>query len=445
MIDRMLASRQAQHGTASVNTPKYVLAAAFPVLIPFVYSFDNDPYRAWEVVAIAIVSVFMVGLLAFRARVQLEHVVLLAYCFLLVVQPLYIPSFTLWFGFQYAVVMLAAFVPAWAMNGVKWRPKDFESGVHLGIRVATVIIVVNIVGGRLLSFGENFQTELTGSGRSFGFLGDSISPAIIFPLIYFAAQRKLIWAGALAVSLAMTGGKAALVMAALALPLLAITRRSRFVQTASILALFIVGFLVYPILSSFLAEFMQNDVVAYSWNNREISYQVGWQYFVDHPWLGVGINQSMHNIKLDADEMAYFNGVIRYFPVYQIHNAYVRALAETGVFGFAILAVFSLVWILRSLRSLHLLHTRGAGVSTRLRAIVLTSSLWPILFIATYQTTGWFEHGHPQFAWLLIINAIGVVSTRLLEILRSTSLPQTYQRSAPAPPRINSAIGGRAW
>lgn len=415
----------------SMRKQQYVFTAALLALVPFVYSADEDPYRAWEVVGVGAIALLLAGVLSFKMRFQADHLLVIAYCVLLVAQPLLIPGFSLWFGFQYAIVMLAAFVPAWIIVGIRWRPLDFEAGVDIGMRLIAIVIVLNIVGGRLLAFGESYVSELNQGGRSFGFLGDSISPVIIFPMIYFAVQGRLLWAAVLVIALVLTGGKTAMLMAMLVLPLLLLTRGPRFVQIASMLAMFFIGFLVYPAMESFVAQLIRDDTVAYSWNTREISYRVGWQYFIENPWVGVGINQSMQDIKLDADEVAYFDGITRYFNVYQIHNPYVRALAETGVFGFGILVGFSVVWSLRSLSSLHVLRARRGAEAPRLRALVLASSLWPILFITTYQTTGWFEHGHPQLAWLLIVNALGVASTRLLRNV-GPDTPRPRSRKRPA-------------
>jgi hypothetical protein len=35
-----------------------------------------------------------------------------------------------------------------------------------------------------------------------------------------------------------------------------------------------------------------------------------------------------------------------------------------------------------------------------------------ISFIVGYQGVGWFDHGHPQFAWLLMFSSLAGVSAR---------------------------------
>jgi hypothetical protein len=46
------------------------------------------------------------------------------------------------------------------------------------------------------------------------------------------------------------------------------------------------------------------------------------------------------------------------------------------------------------------------------RAIVQASSLWVIAFVLFYQTTGWFEAGHPQLSWLLLFSTVSSMFSR---------------------------------
>jgi hypothetical protein len=38
--------------------------------------------------------------------------------------------------------------------------------------------------------------------------------------------------------------------------------------------------------------------------------------------------------------------------------------------------------------------------------------LWVISFLLFYQTTGWFEAGHPQLSWLLLFSTLSRVFSR---------------------------------
>lgn len=386
---------------------RYLLIFLF-LLIPLSYSIDEDPYRALEVLFWGGVMVLIAVSTPIRYRQEPEFLLIAAYCAVLTFQQSFIPDGRVWFGAQYALVFVAAFVPSFVLRWTNWSAADFEKRWDLAMKLLSVVILVNIAGGRFLGWGE-FYINNDAGGRYFGFLGDAISPVIIFPLIYFFLERRYSWVTLMLGAMVLTGGKAAAVML-LAAPVLFVVARMRpFPQLISIVALSALAIVSQSLINELLLMISNDPRVSYSFNTRVLSYLAGWDYFLSSPIYGVGINQSMNFIRWDADALARYRGVTEYWNIYQIHNSFVRTLAETGILGFGILIGFCFILIRRSFKALRVAVERPPS---RTRSLVIASGLWTALFIVTYHSTGWFEHGHPQFAWLLVIGSLAHAGAR---------------------------------
>lgn len=410
--------------------------AFFLFLIPFAYSNDNDLFRTQKVMLVGAVALGFGFVMAGRYRFRPELVFLALYGALLTLQQLVIPNGDLVFGLQYAVVMAAAFLPALTLAAVPWDLNRMERLWDLAIRVITVVIVANILASRLFGLGETFSGS---GGRYFGYLGDSISPVIVFPALYFILSRRLLWAGACLGALWLTGGKAALLMLALALALIPLTRFRSFVVVLGLIAFVVVGVWLYPTVASVL----ESDHLVYSWNTRLLSYEVGWRHFQDSPIWGVGINQSMIGLKTEAQNLADIRGMTRYWDVGQVQNSFLRTLAETGVIGFCLLLFFCGLLITRALRTIRAARRHPRS---NVRSIAIAGSCWTVAFITSYQGVGWFEHVHPLFAWLLLFSAASTVAGDALQRYsdRAATARAWASRSAgPVEPASDLIRGGR--
>lgn len=385
------------------------LLALFLFLVPFVYSDDNDLFRAQKVMVVGVIALGLGFVIAAKYRLKPEVLFLALYSALLVLQQLVISGGSVIFGAQYGLVMIAAFLPALTLSAVSWELERMERLWDLAIRIIAVIIVVNIVLSRLFGFGETFSAGGgSGAGRFFGYLGDSISPVIVFPILYFLLGRRFLWAGACFGALLLTGGKAALLMLALALALLPLTRFRPAVVTLGLIAFVVIGVWLYPI----VAATLESEHLIYSWNTRALSYEIGWRRFTDSPIWGVGINQSMVGLKTEAQNLAGIRGMTRVWAVGQVQNSFLRSLAETGVIGFSLLIFLCGLLIGRALKTIRAARRQPRS---NVRTLAIAGSCWVVAFITSYQGVGWFEHVHPQLAWMLLISAASTTAGLALE------------------------------
>lgn len=374
--------------------------ALFLLLFPFAYSDDNDLFRTYKVLGIAAIALGFGFVVAARYRLRPEMLFLALYSALLILQQLVISSGDLLFGAQYALVMIAAFVPALTLYAVSWDINRIEKLWDLAIRILAVVIVTNTFLARLFGFGESFSGA---GGRYFGYLGDSISPVIVFPTLYFILGRRYLWAAACIGALLITGGKAALLMLGLALALIPLTRFPTFVVILGLFAFVVIGLWLYPAVTALL----ESDHLVYSWNTRLLTYEIGWRHFQESPVWGVGINQSMVGLKAEAQNLAGIRGMTRYWDVGQVQNSFIRSLAETGIIGFSLLAFLCGLLISRALKTV---NTARRHPRSNVRSMAIAGACWVVAFITSYQGVGWFEHIHPQFAWLLTFSAASTVA-----------------------------------
>jgi len=372
---------------------------------PLIFSFDGDRFRAWEVAAVGL------AFLAFSYRWvgtwRLDPVLWAGGIFGLVVvlQQPFVYHGSLAFGAKYAGIFMLMFFPGVYVASRRWSMVDFEASWDRAILALTIIVVANYGLSLMLGVGQIYSTAT--SSRSFGFLGDSFTPVLNFLILYFCIQRRWAWALVVTAALLITGGKAAIVMLLLGGAIYYGVFGSLKIRLLAIVA---AGVAVVLFASPALT-FLRTDAVIYSWNTRLLSYRIGMRLFLDNPLTGVGINGSMKYLHVLGAAEADARGVTKIFGVYQIHNSFVRTLAETGVAGFTAFCVFCVVIVGRALRMFWVAH---AEAPSRARALALASGVWVISFVTFYQSVGWFEQGHPQLAWLLLISGAGLGAARTL-------------------------------
>jgi len=370
------------------------------VLSPLAYSFDNDPYRSYEVLGVASFSAGLLLLNRLRGfRVGADMWLLAVYGLIIIFQQLFIENGAVEFGARYAIVIMAMLLPPLTAIAVFMHTKCMTKVVVWTTNTLCAIAVGTIYSSFFFGFGETY----TGDGllRAFGWLGDSFTPVLVFLILYFVLQKRWLQSVALLGALIMTGGKAGMMML-VAAPVMYVlispaTKRKKIgIFAAGVVTAIAVSFLWVPISAALFQNY------EYSYNNRIISMQLGVQYFQESPWVGIGVNQSMKFIGVESETIINSES-INAFPVEQINNAFVRTLAETGILGLCCFLALCAVWLLRGVRGLSKAYQWHVCPE---RSITIAGGFWVIGFVLFYQTTGWFEAGHPQLAWLLMISAI---------------------------------------
>jgi len=381
------------------------------VLSPLLYSFDHDELREEKVLAVAAATMLFFVLLV-RKRLLItnprEIVLVGLFSSLVIAQQFFIENGSFTFGIKYALVLLATFAPYWVALTLEARTRNLDRTVVIAIGVLFVTTVATIAMSYAFGLGEA-HIQAGGLIRSFGWLGDSFTPVIVFFVLYYFFQKRYLFAGIALAALLMTGGKAAIIML-IASPAVfmfsAASLRTRIALAGFYLVLLITLVIFADPIFDEVTDLLQAD---YSYNTRLLSIYSGLDYFFSAPWTGTGINQSMRFVDVDSVMLAYWLGIESYFEVYQIHNAIIRTAAETGVPGLVLLLLLFYVLLDASFRALR----AGQKIADpRERAIILAASLWVISFILFYQTTGWFEAGHPQLSWLLLFSTLSDVFYR---------------------------------
>lgn len=377
------------------------LALTLLVFSPLVYSADGDPYRAYKVLFIGILFLVIsppkINLLAFRIRYATACV--LAIALLIAIQPAFVVGAELLYNLKFTIVLLACFLPLLCL--LNRSPIDaagqvvfIDKALCVLFGVAALSLVLSSVTGlgEIYSEGRQFQQ------RSFAWLGDSFSPVMVFFLFYFFFRRSFI--GVLISVVCLIGimqAKMAIGMVAfgcLIYILIFGKQASRiFVMAAGALTLFFL-----PEILGIVAGHIFN--FEYSLNNRLLSFDSGLLFFESSPWFGVGANQTFTLLSGDFDISTldrYESGIL-YYDFFQIHNSFIRILAELGFIGFSFFAIFCLTIIRQSYSILKFWHGIQQNHS---RALLLACALWLISFIVFNQTVGWFEPGHPQLSWFV--------------------------------------------
>jgi O-antigen ligase len=402
------------------------LALTLLVFSPLVYSADGDPYRAYKVLLIGalflLISPPKINLLTFRFRYTAASV--LAIALLIAIQPIFVVRAELLYNLKYIIALLACFLPSLCfMNrspiDVTSQLVFIDKALHVLFGVAILSLVLSSVTGlgEIYSEGRQFQQ------RSFAWLGDSFSPVMVFFLFYFFFRRSFI--GVLISAVCLIGimqAKMAIGMAAFGCLIYILIFGK---QTARLILIAVVGLVFLFLPKIFDLAFTHIFNFEYSLNNRLLSFDSGLLFFQSSPWLGVGANQTftLLSSSFDITTLNRYEGGILYYDFFQIHNSFIRILAELGFIGFLLFTAFCLTIIRQSYGILKLWHSIQQNHA---RALLLACALWLISFIVFYQTVGWFEPGHPQLSWLVcfltlmnFIHESGRKSTLNLSSLRS--------------------------
>lgn len=374
-------------------------------LSPLAYSQDGDSLRAYKVVLVALVF----SLVFVRQRIKpiekLELGVVMIYSVMLIVQQMIMPAGDLFFGFKFFVATVAAFFPFWVLRSTHWSVSDVITLLRRSIDILLLIVVLQIFSCFFFGVGERYEGGLLGF-RAFGFLGDSFTPVITFLVLYYWIDRRWSYTTLAFVCLVMTGGKMAIAMLATMVAIhFYLSVRSTIkpiLIIAGMLALLVVWVKPYWLLEIFFN--IRN--FEFTLNNRLFSLQVAWMYFQENPIVGIGINEGLYRVREDTDFLADSLGIDNYFPVYQVHNTYLRVLSETGLVGFCLLLMLVFYWVKGAVLALRVSSSLPRCSE---RAFLAASGLWVICFVLGYQTTGWFVNGHPQLTWLLMFSTFNAV------------------------------------
>ena len=383
-------------------------------LTPLIYSYDGDPYRAYEVLLVAIVA-FFAFVRSRVSRIQLTDVIAVtAYSFSLLVQQLFLANGSVLFGTKFMVGTLSAAFPHWILRGTHWSHKGVAVGIRNGIYILFWIAFISIVTSFFAGVGERYIGVGFLGSRAFGYLGDSFSPIVVFLVLFFLCERKLVYGGACLTLLMMTGGKAALILAFVAgLIYVIFVLRSVVISVLSMISL--AFFAVFEPARVYLFEIFFSEA-EYSFYNRILSFEVGWNYFWENPIFGIGVNGALRRISEDVSFYAESVGNFTYYQVSTVHNAYLSTLAETGIIGFLFLMALVLFWIVTSIRVIRIARLLPYCVE---RSVMLAAAVWIIAFLISYQTTSWFFSGHPQLAWILMFSTVEIIlAERVLKNIR---------------------------
>lgn len=407
-MDKVIAPTGERIGATwrSVVTQTFFFLLVLSNLLPSLIAVE---WREELVIAVAAVAVlFPLALVQrnlFISNIG-EIIVVVLFATLAIAQQYFLAGGVLEFGVKWALMFLATFVPFWVARSIgSTRTPGLERAATSAIGLLFIIATTTIVTSYVLEIGE-VHVQPSGVIRAFGWLGDSFPPVLVFFVFFYLVRKQYLVAALAMAVLLMTFAKAALLM--LVLSPLALVFGTAPVRTKVLLSslyfvlLFSVAIFSGPIVEQ-INDLFQAD---YSYYTRVLSIYSGLDYFFSAPLTGIGINQSLSFIENDAREHAASLGIASYYNVLYIDNSIVRVAAEAGVVGLALLFTLLYLMLRAAFRSLR------AGVrigDPRKRALVLASSLWVIVFILFYQTTGWFEAGHPQLGWLLLFSVLAEV------------------------------------
>ena len=374
----------------------------FFFLSPLIYSIDGDPYRTLEVLSVALLSLILFIRRTIYKTFILDIISMFLFSGFLIVQQFFIGSGDLGFGINFFIVFIAAFAPFWMLRSTHWYYRDFEGDLTKGINLLFWIAFLSISVSFVTGMGERYNGGIAGY-RAFGFLGDSFSAVIVFLILFYMINNYKYYAFISGLVLIMMGGKTAIVMVVFCMTLyLLFIKKS---ATSKVLGVALGTCLVtLPLVLGVIVSNLQN--VEFSMMNRMISYKLGIEYFLENPVFGIGINQGLGRSRYDAISLAEAEGITNYFPVYQVQNAFLRTLSETGLIGFSLMLMFVYFLLSRAVKSIRSAMLLPESIE---RNIIFAAGLWVIGFVCVYQTTGWFLAGHPQLTWLLMFSTISII------------------------------------
>lgn len=379
-----------------INVGKSLLTVL--LLSPLLYSADGDPLRKYQVAVVASLSTLIILLRGQKLRRQSELTLVATYGMWMIAQQLIITDGNVFFAIKYAIMFAAMFVPMVAIRNMKFRSYEFSDTINRAFSILSIISILSIVISYTLQVGEVYVEN--GARRAFAWLGDSYTPVLVYLAIFAALQKRYATLAGLISALLMTGGKAAIGML-LCAPLLnaAMKRGSpKLWRRAGLSTAAAIGVLAWnwEVISR---EYLSH--LEYSFFNRTLANQLGINYFIKNPIAGIGINRSSEAVMNESQDII-ANRDVSSYELTMIGNSFVRTAAEMGLVGLAILVALSIKWITDAAITLRSLPRQRSTIVN----ISQATSLWIVLFICLYQTTGWFIYGHPQLAWLVL--AVGI-------------------------------------
>lgn len=390
-------------GQKSWRLPRTKLQLALLIFSPLVYSVDGDPYRAIEVVIVGMLSLLIAipNMYRLTPSVRSGMAYVLAIAFLIAVQPAFVERASFIYNLQFIVVLLACFLPSLYLSNC--NPIRAAGGivfVYKALRGLFGVSLVSLIVSSVAVVGEVYTEGGAFQQRAFSWLGDSFSPVMVFFFYYHLFRRNAI--GVLlsaACIVIIMQAKMAIGMATLGylIYLFMFGKRTFRLFLAAVVAL---GVLFLPVIFKLAAANIHG--FEYTLNTRLFSFDAGWAFFQSSPWFGVGANQTFSLLSEGFDVTAFdrFDSDLPFYEFFQIHNSLIRMLAELGLVGFLLFAAFCMAIIRQSQAILASAHASPRSDS---RALLMACALWLISFVLFYQTTGWFEPGHPQLSWLITI------------------------------------------
>ena len=371
-------------------------------LTPLIYSVDGDPYRTYEVLAVALLfSAFFIRLTMYKTYI-LDIVCVFLFSSFLIIQQFFISNGDIFFGVNFFIAFMAAFIPFWMLRAAHWHYSGFEQGLKKAINLVYWVAILSISFSFITGFGERYIGGIAGY-RAFGFLGDSFSPVMAFLFLFYLISDLKIRAFISFVVILMMGAKTTLIMLVfcVAIYYLLIKKTAIYKVTGAALVAFLGFFLL-----NFNTFIFNVGNIEFSMLNRLLSFQIGIQFFLESPIFGIGMNQGLLRAEFEAMMLAESEGIVNYFPVYQVHNPFLRILSETGLIGFSLFVTFIYVLLSNAFKSIRSAIPLSESIE---RNIIIATGIWVIGFVCVYQTTGWFVPGHPQLTWLLMLSTISVI------------------------------------
>jgi O-antigen ligase len=387
------------HTASQSSVVKFLLTLL--ILTPLIYSNDGDNYRAYKVVIVGMLFLLIatpkLHRLALWVRSGTAYV--LAIALLIAIQPAFVDGAEILYNLNFLVALLSCFLPTLYLSNC--QPARARAGiafVHKPLGFLFGISVISLLVSAFTGVGEVYTQDGELQIRAFAWLGDSFSPVMVFFLYYYAFGRKaigvLLAAGCI---VTVMQAKMAILMAVLGY-LVYLLLFGRWKTRLFLTAVIALSVLVLPAMFEMVVGIIPN--FEHSLNNRLLSFDAGWTYFWSSPWFGVGANQTFTLLSknFDVTTLFRFDKDLPYYEFFQIQNSFLRILAELGLIGFLLFIAFCAVIVRRSYAVLVSAHALPPGNS---RTLSMACALWLISFVLFYQTTGWFEPGHPQLMWLI--------------------------------------------
>jgi hypothetical protein len=380
-------------------TPVRFLIALL-IFSPLFYSEDGDPLRYIKVGLISLLFLMLAtpnfDVLSFWRRSRTGSVLFMLFAIL--AQPLFSSDISAIFNIKYVIYMLLALMPLICISSFRQppTPKDIHF-IDRALYCLFALTSASLLFSAITGIGEVYGHGDFLDSRSFAWLGDSFSPVMVFFAFYFIlTKRHLSAILAIFCTIQIMQGKTAIGMLILG-PIVYLSIMGRWFSkiVAGIIILCLI--LSLPELSNQLPEHISN--FNHSLNNRLLSFNAGIELFHSSPWLGIGINQSPNLLGSRFNYLRDFliESQIPFYDFLTIHNTFLRILAELGIVGFTTMLWFCITLIYTSIRVLKMADKEFAKSQ---RAIATSCALWLICFVTFYQTTDWFQPGHPQLAWL---------------------------------------------